>query len=240
MRYSELDLLRTAAVLGMIVYHGGFDLQSYYGFDLDVLHGGWMVLERIVANLFLLLVGISFAISYDRTPAEKRWPKYLKRGLFVIGCGCLVSIVTYIVDAQTFVRFGVLHMIGVSILLLPLFVRLRLWNLLIAIALIIAGPFVAEQTLPTGLLLPLGFMPPDFATVDYFPLIPWFGTILIGLVIGQTFYIRKLQWRNQLPSLITRHLPLATLPGRHALIIYLLHQPVLIGILLLTLGPWNV
>lgn len=239
-RYSELDLLRSAAILGMIVYHCAFDLQSFYGFDIDITHGWWIVLERIVADLFLLLVGISFAISYSRTSPDRIWPKYIRRGLLILAGGYLISIVTYVVDPQTYVRFGVLHLIGVGILLLPLFVRLGTWNLLIATALMIAGPLVNHQTLPTGWLLPLGFMPPNFETVDYFPLIPWFATILIGLVIGQTFYVRSIQWRDRLPSLLATRSPLLSFPGRHAFIIYLIHQPILIALLWMALGTWRV
>ena len=238
MRFPELDVLRTLAILGMIIYHGAYDLVTFYDYDFQMMQGGWLILQRTVAITFLLLVGISFAISCNRTSAEKIWIKFLKRGLTVIACGYLVSIVTYIIDPVTYVRFGILHLIGVSIILLPFFMRFKRWNLLIATVIFLSGSWIRPIILPANVLLPLGFMPPFFKTVDYFPLLPWFSTVLIGLVIGQTFYVRNLAWRTHLPSsLLTPYaLRLITIPGRHALLIYLIHQPILLGISIFFLG----
>ncbi len=244
-RYPELDLLRSSAVLGMIIYHAAFDLVSFYGYHIDILHGPWLIFERIIAITFLLLVGISFAISYSRTPTEKIWPKFIKRGIIVLLCASLVSIVTYIIDPQTFVRFGVLHLIGVSILLLPFFVRLGLWNIAVAILMLILGhafstihlPIFPYPDFPISLLLNLA--PSDFTTVDYVPLLPWFSVILIGLVIGQLFYVKHLSWRTALPIPESRIPTLIKWPSRHALIIYLVHQPLIIAILWMIMGKPN-
>lgn len=233
-RYTELDIIRSLAVIGMVVYHGAYDLQIFQGLDIDVTTGLWKVFERVVAITFLLLVGISFAISWNRTPAEKRRFKFIKRGLIVIGCGMLVSIGTYVIDPATYVRFGVLHLIGVSILLLPLFARLKEKTLMIALPLIVAHAWVPLLRVPSEWFLPLGLMPANFKTVDYFPLIPWFGVVLIGFVLGQFFYVDHLHWRSKLPHLKTESKTLEsslTFPGRYALIIYLLHQPILMAIL---------
>ncbi len=233
-RYTELDIIRSLAVIGMVVYHGAYDLQMFQGLDIDVTTGLWKVFERVVAITFLLLVGISFAISWNRTTPEKRRIKFIKRGLIVLGCSMLVSLGTYIADPGTYVRFGVLHLIGTSILLLPLFATLREKNLMIAFPLMIAHAWVPLLRVPSEWLLPLGLMPANFETVDYFPLIPWFGVVLMGLVIGQLFYVDHLHWRAKLPHLkpITHNLtPIITFPGRYALLIYLLHQPVFIGIM---------
>ncbi len=232
-RYIELDLLRSVAVIGMIVYHAAYDLQIFYNWPLDVDIGLWKIFERVIAITFLLLVGISFAISSDRTDPSQRISKFWKRGLFVIGCGLLVSIATYIADPETYVRFGVLQLIGVSILLLPLFVRLQLGNLVIAGAILIAHYWTSSIHPEANLFLPLGIISPTFQTVDYFPLIPWFAVVLIGLVIGQTFYVNHLTWRSHLPALKAKSYSLKalTFPGRYALIIYLLHQPILLLLL---------
>src|SRR3989338_7934985 len=105
-RFIELDLLRSAAILGMVIYHAAYDLSAFYGWNIDVSSGGWFVFQRLIASTFLLLVGMSFAISYSRTHHSLIWPKFLRRGLIVIACGVLISIVTYVVDAETYVRFG--------------------------------------------------------------------------------------------------------------------------------------
>lgn len=237
-RYPEIDITRSAAVIGMIIYHGAYDLTTFYGYEFTMMQGNWLLLQRTVAITFLLLVGTSFAISYNRTPAEKKRIKFLKRGLVVLACGFLVSLATYMIDPVTYVRFGILHIIGTSIMLLPFFTKFRRWNLIIAFAIFLMGSWIRPIIISTHLLLPLGFRPPFFQTVDYFPLLPWFSTVLIGLVIGQTFYVEHITWREKLPSsLLTPYaLHLITFPGRHALLIYLIHQPILLAILIACLG----
>lgn len=276
-RYPELDLLRSLAVAGMVLYHLLYDLTDYYGYDVGLFNGGWTLFERAVASLFLLLVGCSFAISWDRarrkchgepidfaqdklrrtmtSPVlsslgsardDKRqdqirlrtlYPKYLRRGLALLGCALLVTLVTYAVDPATYVRFGILHLIGVSVLLLPLFAQLRVWTVLPALACLALGPVMRGFTDPTGLLEPLGITPADFLTVDYFPLLPWFGVVLLGYTAGYALYVRHGRWRRILPpapsSSMFRFL---TWPGRYALWIYLGHQPILLLILGILLG----
>jgi uncharacterized membrane protein len=232
-RYPELDLLRSLAILSMILYHLLYDLTSFYGYHIDLDHGGWWLMARVTANCFLFLVGISFAISYNRTEASKRTFKYIKRGLIVLGCGYLVSIATYIADPLTYVRFGILHLIGVAILLLPFFIRLKYWNLLIAIIIILCGYYVRTLSVESSWLLPFGLMRADFASVDYFPLLPWFGVPLIGLMIGQYCYVDHLGWRTRVwhAKPLRPSISIFTSPGRYALIIYLLHQPIILLIL---------
>lgn len=211
-RYIELDLLRTLAILLMIIYHIAYDLQMMYGWGLGLFESwGWTSLRQGTASLFLLLVGASFAISWNRTPHYK---KYLKRGLGVIACGMLVSAATYWWEPETYVRFGILHMIGVSILLLPLFTRMKEGSAIVGLIIMLLG-----------MIMP----PPDFASVDYFPMIPWFGIVLLGFAIGHFCYVRA-----KLPSFFIFNysvfIPLS-FPGKHALVIYLLHQPILLLIL---------
>ena len=234
-RYAELDLLRTLAIILMIVYHLCYDLETFYGWELGMFeYPSWMIFQKSIAALFLLLVGISFAISWDRHqrkydgwPFRFLWIKYWLRGLGLIICGLLVSVVTYLWDPASYVRFGILHLIGMSILALPFFARLREWNAAIGIAIIALGMNM-PPAYETELLLPLGMMPPNFFSVDYFPLIPWFGVVLIGIAIGHIVYVqhrRPTAW-DDLPAP-----QWMVWPGRHALPVYLVHQPILLRIL---------
>ena len=233
-RFGEIDLLRTLAILLMIVYHTAYDLSAYYSLPIDPMHGGWLLLERATAHLFLLLVGISFAISWGKMEKNgktlaARMKRIVRRALGIFFCAMLVSLATFVVDPHTYVRFGVLHLIAVSVLLLPIFMSLREWNFLLAVIVILATPFIVSIPVATPLLLPLGLAPPSFASVDYFPLFPWFGTVMIGAGLGNLLYNRALlRWHVLLSRRWQR---MITFPGRHSLLLYLIHQPIILGVL---------
>jgi uncharacterized membrane protein len=238
-RYAEIDLLRTIAILLMVVYHALFDLAMFYRFPLDPLSNGWLLLERFTAHLFLLLVGISFAISASHVKQKGNawktsYAKYARRGIGLLICAECISLATFIVDPATYVRFGVLHLIALSAFILPFFLSAKEWNALLGITIILMAPFVQNMRVLTSLFLPLGLMPPSFASVDYFPFFPWFGTILIGVAIGHFLYVRNNT--HSFAPLRRRIPPWTTSPGKHALWIYMLHQPVIICTLWILFG----
>ena len=230
-RSGEIDILRVIAIILMTVYHAAYDLAFFYGWNIPVNEGAWKLLEQGTAALFLLLVGISFTISWTRTP---RYSKYVLRGARIFCYGLVVTAATYVFDAETYVRFGILHLVGVSMLLLPLFTRLKNWNALLGIAVVLLAYAVHGTTDGTALLLPLGKMPPGFMSVDYFPLVPWFGVILIGVALGHLYK------ENQATlTFIPTDNPFMrgiTAISRRSLAIYMIHQPVLLAVLWLLLG----
>ena len=216
----------------MVVYHGAYDLAMFHGWAIDPFSGGWWALARTTLVLFLIVSGMSFAVSWNRTPMAA---KYFRRGLWILTWGMVVSLATAIVDPETFVRFGVLHLIGTGTLLLPFFARFRSWNVIVGMALMLASsPFPAPSTGSAGspLLIPLGIPPASFTSVDYVPLIPWFGVMLIGTGIGSLIYGRW-QWRWVPAWDLWKSLGM---PGRYSLWIYLVHQPILLLLLQLLLN----
>src|SRR3989338_5421643 len=133
-RFLEIDLLRTVAILMMIVYHICFDLAFFYDFPIDPLSGWLLVLQRSTAILFLLLVGISFSVSFGRMRNRNAgypelFRKYFQNGIGLILIGEVISIVTWFAVGDLYVRFGILHLIGASLILAPLFMPLREANL---------------------------------------------------------------------------------------------------------------
>lgn len=237
-RLWEIDTVRGAAILMMIVYHTVFDLSFFSLYPVDATGGFWRYFAYSTASLFLFIAGVSLIVSHDRAAATlsgfSLQKKFLLRGAGIFGLGLLVTLGTWLYIPSQYVIFGILHLIGVSVMLSVLFFRFRYWNILPGILVIIAGFLLHGATGP-AFLLPLGVMPPGFASVDYTPLLPWFGVVLLGMGTGSILYeggTRHFSLR-QLPDLVVR--PLSFL-GRHSLVIYLVHQPVIILLLALVTG----
>ncbi len=227
-RHPEIDLLRTLAIVMMIIYHIAFDLVFIFGWDLPVTVGPWRMLANATGGLFLMLVGVSFVVSWDRTPASLRFRKFTKRAAIIFFWAMMITLVTYLFDPSIYVRFGILHLIAVSTLLQPFFRGLKLWNIPLGVVLVAIGRLTIGSVVPTSLLIPFGFVPPGFQTIDLYPLLPWFGVVLIGMALGDVFYGQKTSRPVKIES---KFLTVLTWPGKHALLIYLIHQPILIAIL---------
>jgi tetratricopeptide (TPR) repeat protein len=120
-RFWEIDLLRGIAVVGMILFHLVFDLSYFGAFDLEVRSGLWLGLARSTAYLFILLVGVSLSLAAMRArvlyPKEKLYLKLVRRGVGIFALGMAVTAVTYILFNEEFIIFGVLHFIGIAVVL---------------------------------------------------------------------------------------------------------------------------
>jgi uncharacterized membrane protein len=232
-RYWEIDALRGAAVLGMIGFHLAWDLAMYGLVRVNMGRGPWPWFSRIIATTFLTLVGISLVISDSKGKGSSAFRKYLLRGAKVFGLGMIITGVTYLFLGRSYVVFGILHLIGFSIVAAYPFLpyRRRWGSLLVGIAFIAAGSYLNRQSATTPWYIWLGVNEFGRSMVDWYPVLPWFGMVLVGIWLGHTLY-RGGQRQFVLPDAsgapVIRQF--ATL-GRHALLVYLVHQPVLMGIL---------
>ncbi|MDP9474245.1 MAG: DUF1624 domain-containing protein [Actinomycetota bacterium] len=236
-RYWKVDVSRGLAVVAMVVYHLVYDLDVLGGYPIGSTSGFWGAFADASAFAFVFLVGLSLSLSFARADRSRRdrvpFGKYLRRGMGIFSYGMLITLVLWVLDFGV-VAFGTLHLIGASIALAYPFLRLRLANLVVGLSLVAVGVYLrAEQVEATGvlsiLLTPLGVEPERVYMPDYRPLLPWFGVVLLGLFFGNVVY----GWRRagvgdaDGPSYAA---PLAFL-GRHALPVYLIHQPVLVAAL---------
>ena len=231
-RIWELDVLRGVCILGMVVVHLIYDLQTFFSlpflgdsrlFDLIKQWGG---------VLFLLISGI--CVTLGSHP--------VRRGLIVFACGLICSAVTAgmyflnMADKSIIIYFGVLHCLGVCMLLWPLFKRLPVWALgLLGLGLTVLGLWISGNVVVDfPWLIPLGLVPGDFASSDYFPLLSNLGFFLVGAFLGKTLYRKK---ETLLPRVSPANPVLAffTRLGKWSLPVYLLHQPIITGLLYLIL-----
>lgn len=218
----------------MIVYHLGYDLDTFGGYPIDSTAGAWAWFADATASFFLFLVGVSLAISHARSGAS--WPgrslfgKYLLRGLRILGYGMVLTLISLALGMGV-IAFGILHVIGVSIILAYPLLGFRWPNLLLGGLFIALGAYmmVAGISSESPWLLPFGVVPENLAMPDYRPLFPWFGVVLVGLFAGNLVY--GAGKRRSVPT----KAPVAARPlvplGNNSLFIYLVHQPVLIALL---------
>ena len=234
-RLWEIDLLRGIAIIMMVIYHLMWDLRGLGGYDINVNSGFWHYWQLVTASTFIGVVGISLTLSYSQARRRNEngslWSKYLLRGFEVFSWGLVVGIVTFLFQPNLYVRFGILHLIGVSIMLAYPFLRWRWLNLALGVLIILAAELVAPLGLDITWLDWMGLDVTPRPAFDYFPLIPWFGVVLIGIFLGNTLY-RGGERRFSIPDFGENgFMRFMRLMGQNSLLIYLLHQPILIALL---------
>lgn len=226
-RIGELDALRGICILGMIYVHYVYDLiylagKTYPGSPLLKLMGGYGHL------LFLLISGISATFSTSG----------IRRGLQVFSAGLLVSWCTLFADLILGLQgvriwFGILHLLGISMLCYAFLKKMPVWGLtLTAGTVILLGGIFSQLRVSASYLFFLGLCREGMDVgSDFFPVFPNLGWFLLGAVLGRTLYSRK---QSLLPWISWENYPqrFLCLCGRHSLLIYLLHQPVLLLFLL--------
>lgn len=208
------DQIRALAVLLMIFFHLSFDLRLL-GFIPHLSDWTWLWwwLPRLIVTLFLLTMGLSLYLAHGQ---QFKPQKYFKRVLQLTVAALLVSLSTYLTFKETWVYFGTLHCIAVCSLLAYPFINRP--KLALMVGLLILGIDLSG-------LYSFPFWRLPHQSMDYIPPLPWLGSTLLGLFfapfIKPHHYLIKGRLSTTLEFL-----------GRHSLVIYLVHQPILLGILM--------
>lgn len=229
MRVGGIDALRGVALFLMFVYHFAFDLRYYGVISADFEHSPfWLGFRAVIVSSFMALVGVSLVLA-DRAGASKA--HFWKRLGIIVACALAASIGSYLVFPRTFIYFGILHAIAVASLLAAPFVRRPRLALAIGVLIVAAAFMWSHPMFDTRALSWIGFTTHKPATEDYVPLFPWAGAVFVGIALGDALA------RNAFRAVG----PLGGAPrwlrflGRHSLAVYMLHQPILLGVLGLAL-----
>jgi uncharacterized membrane protein len=229
-RIGAIDAARGVALAGMVVYHLIWDL-AHFGLVAPTapFAPASRALSHVVASAFLALVGVSLALAH---PHGLRRAAFLKRLALIAGAAALVTAASYAIDSEEPILFGILHCIFAASLIAALFVAAPPWAALIVGAAAVAAPFAFASSAfngPALVWLGLATLAPN--TLDWRPLLPWAGIVLIGLGVAQAAAPRLSGWRwTQWRPARGPGRALA-FAGRHSLVIYLVHQPILFGLL---------
>lgn len=218
LRRGEIDVLRATAIVLMVLFHLIYDLKEFAGININYQDPVWFLVGKTSALLFIFISGL--ASGFSRSP--------VRRGFKVLLYGMGITVVTYLVMKDMYVRFGILHFLGVTMILSTFLYSLSsrmLWGLAGSSALL--GFWFKGQVLETSLFIPFGLIYKEFGSMDYYPIFPYVAVTLLGILAYRHLYAQRVEplFRYRLNCK-----PILWL-SRNSLVIYLLHQPIILLII---------
>lgn len=221
-RITELDFFRGIALLLMVYFHLIWSMNQLYGYH--VFFSSWInfYIGKISAILFILISGIVFSFG------KFSW----KRFLLLTAIALSISGVTYFYNKEYFIVFGIIHFFALSSLLAPVFKNNNKYFLILLwIWVIIAWSWIGNIQVQSVYLFFLWAVSKWFQSVDFYPLIPRFGVYLLWIGISKIFYAKK---KNLFWNIF--NIRSINFVGRNTLLIYLIHQPIIILVLYIING----
>jgi len=225
-RFDRLDALRGAAIVWMAVFHFCFDL-NHFGFIRQnfYIDPFWTRQRFFIVTLFMLCAGAGQAVALAQGQA---WPRFWRRWAQVAGCAVLVSVGSWIMFPKSWISFGVLHGFAVLLVLIRLAAPLKGWLWPLGLAAWLLPALVQHPFFDSRWTNWVGLVTRLPVTEDYAPVLPWFGAVAWGCAAMQWLLEHR---REGIARPLPLVAPLVTL-GRWSLAFYMVHQPVLIGLLL--------
>ena len=230
-RFARLDALRGVAIVWMAVFHFCFDLNHFglirQNFYIDPF---WTVQRTCIVSMFLFCAGFGQAIALDQGRGGPRFTAaFWRRWAQVAACAVLVTLGSLWMFPRSYISFGVLHCIVIALIVMRLTAGLRGWLWLLGLVAFVVPQVVQSPWFDARATNWIGLVTRKPITEDWVPLLPWMGIMWWGLAAGQWVLAQRRGW---VTGALTKALqPLATL-GRWSLSFYMLHQPVLIGLLM--------
>lgn len=231
MRYQYLDILRWLAIVLMILFHLNYSLVYIFGNEiLNFSEVFWYTLGKISALGFMFISGMSFYLASQKYSREELTEKYLKYALILALCAGSITLVTALFFPEQLILFGILHFFALSFALFPFVTRSKFLITLTIIASISIYLYFPPR-IDSWFLFPLGFVPSNFYSTDYYPLIPYFSVILFWYLWGEFLSKNKLLRYLHVARELNFVEKMLSYVGKHSLMVYLVHQPVILGFL---------
>ena len=232
-RIELIDFARGIALIAMTIFHFGFDLQLL-GFKeagyIDQAH--WKYFARAIASSFLFLVGFSFYLSHA---GKVRWQSWRMRMLKIIAAALLITIATYFATPEQYIFFGILHAIAFASLLCLAFLKLPwLLTAIIAAGVLYMGQYGRSEIFDDWYWYWTGLSQARPLSSDFVPIFPWMAAPLLGLAFAK--FAERRQWLSVMAQPQLNIFPASQIKfiGRNSLIYYLLHQPIMLGLMVST------
>lgn len=225
-RFDRLDALRGVAIVWMAAFHFSFDLDYFRFAHQDFYRDPvWTVQRACIVTLFMLCVGFGQGIAAAQGQSLAR---FWKRVAQIVGCALLVSLGSWLMFPNSFISFGVLHAIGVMLIVVRFTTSWGAWRWPLGLVVILLPHLFADPLFDSRWTNWVGLVTHKPVTEDYAPILPWLGVVWWGAAAAEWLIGHR-------PSVLKGHLPGAAHPlavlGRWSLSFYMLHQPALIGLL---------
>jgi uncharacterized membrane protein len=229
-RLIGIDIFRGWAILLMVIFHFSYDIHYFNIIDFQIQSNTFFIWFRfLIVSMFLLTVGMSLKLAHQQ---KINWSSLKKRALYLGIASFLVTSSSYVIFPNSWIYFGILHFILIaSFIVLPLLNHPYL-SLILAVTSFIAFhmEIINMHWLFNLLVNPL-HLPPKIS-VDVVRFVPWISFVLIGMSMVSlgwhqkffnTYFFNRKSSINNFFSFL----------GQHALLIYLIHQPLLFGLFML-------
>lgn len=241
-RYAAVDMLRGLAMVWMTVFHFCFDLQHFGYLNANFYDDPFWTLQRAaIVSLFVFCAGLGQAIAVEQ---GQSWPRFWKRWRQIAGCALLVSVGSWLMFPDSYIYFGILHGMAVMLVVARLLAGRGTFLWLLAAA-ALAMPWLATHVhaawpgaewLNGRAFNWLGLVSHKPITEDYAPVFPWLGVMCFGLATGHWLMRQHAAALASFSTTlsqgaIAKPMRLLARMGRWSLGYYMLHQPVLMGVL---------
>lgn len=229
-RLLLVDFVRGLAIIGVVLFHFVWDLEFARFISGIANHPIWLAFGRILAGTFMILVGVSLALAHRQ---EINANAFAKRLLVLLLAASMITIATWYAFPSTFIYFGILHAIAIASVVGLIFLRMPTpITFMFGISMFVLPFLFSSPAFDNRWFAWIGFsqMPPP--SNDFVPVFPWVGLSLIGLAITKvlhqnTKYVILFNGFDGRPFIKS-----VSWCGRHSLIIYLVHQPALLAVIL--------
>lgn len=232
-RLQSLDMARGIAITLMVTFHFFYNLEYFQVVEINIKEDPfWTSLRNLIVSMFIFIAGISLYLSSIK---RRNYIIHLKKQKWLCICAVLVSAATYPMFPESWIYFGVLHFILAARIIGFAFTGLYFTNLVLGILILWMGISLENEIFDSRWFNWIGFTTFKPVTEDYVPLFPWLGVFLLGVFTGKHFL-----GRGKIPNLLQRSYPgrpagYLALAGQKSLLIYMVHQPILMGLIYMVL-----
>jgi uncharacterized membrane protein len=230
-RFERLDALRGVAIVWMALFHFSFDL-NHFGFIQQSFNTDpfWTRQRICIVSLFLFCAALGQALALHQ---GQGWPRFWRRWAQLAACALLVSLGSWTMFPASYISFGVLHGITLMLIVTRWAAPLRGWLWPLGLLALLLPQWIQQPFFDSRWTNWVGLVTHRPTAEDYVPLLPWLGVMFWGLAAGQWLLAHRPGWLSGALPAAAR--PLAWL-GRWSLTFYMVHQPVLIGLLMLVVA----